>query len=273
MKLRIIVSILVIAPLACCAKSERSNPSLICAGAETQTAALNVISNTLPPALKSQFQALLQSNNARLTEIILKGVDETTDRVDCAGSLEFTKSEIPQLQKFAIEFSRQPTADGKQYHYTANFPQAVGLAVMSTAEVLQPFVAETPVGSETASGNSDLDDPQIAEAIANGPNFAGKYAVVRLSCGTNCDSGVIVDVESKRQFDLPYGQNLEGGETDEQYYGLDYSYQLGSDVLSARWGLRNDAGDVVKCISQELRWTGARFQILKTEELVGSCNN
>ncbi len=49
----------------------------------------------------------------------------------------------------------------------------------------------------------------INEAVAAGPNFAGKYAVAQWSCGSNCQGHAIVNVESGKI--ITFGPSSEAG--------------------------------------------------------------
>ncbi|MFZ2886542.1 MAG: hypothetical protein WA021_01845 [Minisyncoccia bacterium] len=49
----------------------------------------------------------------------------------------------------------------------------------------------------------------IDEAVAAGPNFAGKYAVAQWGCGTNCQGHAVVNVESGKI--IAFGPQTEAG--------------------------------------------------------------
>jgi hypothetical protein len=50
---------------------------------------------------------------------------------------------------------------------------------------------------------------QIDEAVAAGPNFAGKYAVAQWGCGTGCQGHAVVNVESGKI--VAFGPQTEAG--------------------------------------------------------------
>lgn len=49
----------------------------------------------------------------------------------------------------------------------------------------------------------------ITEAVANGPNFAGKYAVAQWGCGTGCQGHAVVNVESGKI--IAFGPETQAG--------------------------------------------------------------
>jgi hypothetical protein len=75
-------------------------------------------------------------------------------------------------------------------------------------------------------------DPRFRESVeyqlAKGANFAGAYAIVKISCGTGCSYAVVVDVRNGHIFeDLPFRAVMVGGR--DPYRGL--SFHVDSRLL------------------------------------------
>lgn len=98
--------------------------------------------------------------------------------------------------------------------------------------------------------DANLYRTRIKDGIRNGATFAGKYAVITFGCGTGCVAGYVVDVSNGYVHNLPlYG---------EPYQGLDYTFQVDSTLINARWydmeseqcivqsfNLKNDSYDLI----------------------------
>src|SRR5262249_4265491 len=62
---------------------------------------------------------------------------------------------------------------------------------------------EAIIGRDEA--NNEKAFPQAVKSAASiGPDFAGRYAIVRWTCGTWCSNNVIADVVSGKRFDTPF---------------------------------------------------------------------
>ena len=86
---------------------------------------------------------------------------------------------------------------------------------------------------------------KIITEMKSGPNFAGRYAIVVIGCGTGCKWVTSADVSTGRLYDFPYGG--------EDYQQLDLSYSVKSNDITAKW--IGDEG----CMEDYLSWDGARF--------------
>lgn len=96
---------------------------------------------------------------------------------------------------------------------------------------------------------------RISEEMRTGPNFAWRYAIVEIGCGTGCRFAYVGDLTTGRVFDFPYGG--------EEFYMLDLRYNVKDSTVVARW-ISDDA-----CMEDYLEWDGARFRSLNLRE-VGS---
>ncbi len=72
---------------------------------------------------------------------------------------------------------------------------------------------------------------RIARRMAEGPAFAGEYAVIQIGCGTRCSNAYVGNVRTGEVFKLPVGgrNNLD----------LALKYELPSRLMTAQW---SDAG-------------------------------
>ena len=94
---------------------------------------------------------------------------------------------------------------------------------------------------------------RIVSEVSRGPNFAGRYALTEIGCGTSCRIAFITDLQSGRVYRFPYGG--------EEYYGLWLTYTVRSDMISAQW-LEGD-----RCIKEDLLWGGNGFSVLNRRSL------
>jgi len=102
---------------------------------------------------------------------------------------------------------------------------------------------------------------RIAAGVRAGPNYAGDVALVEVGCGTNCEGGFAVNVETGVVVDLP----IEG----EDYFNLAFHYQPNSRLLRAQWQEQTD--NSVTCFRQFFTWTGAAFESLEKRSAAGTC--
>jgi hypothetical protein len=89
---------------------------------------------------------------------------------------------------------------------------------------------------------------RLNEGVAAGPNFAGRYVVVEIGCGTSCRFAYIVDAANGQVFPFPYGG--------EENYQMQLAYRVDSDLIKVNW---LDGTDT--CIHQDLLWNGANLSI------------
>lgn len=101
---------------------------------------------------------------------------------------------------------------------------------------------------------------RISNEMRTGPNFAGRYAMVEIGCGTGCRFVFVGDVATGRVYDFPYGG--------EEYYMLDLRYNVKSEYVVAHW----ISGE--KCMEDLLDWNGKRFRSTNKRVLGGRqlCN-
>jgi hypothetical protein len=100
------------------------------------------------------------------------------------------------------------------------------------------------------------------DEASEGPNFAGKYRVVRWGCGSGCIEWAVVDLNSgKIYFDKDFGtlMFIPGWDFKEDYL----EFKKNSSLIVAQ-GVANEPGLVKRYF---LNWDGTKLQILATELL------
>jgi hypothetical protein len=104
---------------------------------------------------------------------------------------------------------------------------------------------------------------RIRDAMKQGPNFAGHYAMVEIGCGTSCRFGYVADLDSGRVIAFPFGG--------EEFYQLALIYESRSRLMLVKWM----AGDFKNCIERYVIFDDEQFKRLAemTEPAVdGYCN-
>lgn len=101
---------------------------------------------------------------------------------------------------------------------------------------------------------ADRFGPLLREGARRGPNFAGHLRVVEWSCGTNCQSWMVVNTKSGRIHDSP-----EPG-----VFGLEY--QLNSRLLVVNTLARFKREDPVSGVptAKYYVWRNDRFELIRT---------
>lgn len=97
---------------------------------------------------------------------------------------------------------------------------------------------------------------RIVEEMRTGPNFAGRYAVLQLGCGSGCSSVLVADVSTGRVYGFPYGGEI--------YQMMTLTYDIKSNFITAKWVNEKD-----KCEADDLLWNGARF-VSQNRRVIGS---
>lgn len=92
----------------------------------------------------------------------------------------------------------------------------------------------------------------------SGVNFAGKFSVVEIGCGTSCRFTFAVDVSNGKVVTFPYGG--------KEQYQLGLGYSTDSRLMRATWRevdwVADQSKDTDTCISHDILWTGSDFKIM-----------
>lgn len=96
---------------------------------------------------------------------------------------------------------------------------------------------------------------RISDEMRSGPNFAWRYAIIEIGCGTSCRFAYVGDLATGRVYEFPYGG--------EEFYMLSLRYNVKDSFVIARW-ISDEA-----CMEDYLEWDGARFSSLNLR-VVGS---
>ncbi|SCM79507.1 conserved hypothetical protein [uncultured Pleomorphomonas sp.] len=95
---------------------------------------------------------------------------------------------------------------------------------------------------------------RIREGMRAGPNYAGRYSVIQIGCGTGCSFVIVGDNQTGRPMSFP-----RGGE-DNMY--LQLQFQLDSRLLTAQWA-NYDSG---KCYVEWFDFDGGSWKVLNKFE-------
>lgn len=95
---------------------------------------------------------------------------------------------------------------------------------------------------------------RIHDSVELGPNFAGRYIVVEMGCGTGCLTALLVDGENGNILDLPLGG--------EAHYQLSMTYSVNSRLLQAVW-MDVSSENSNECIAQAYLISDGEFDLLE----------
>ncbi|MBM2294120.1 hypothetical protein JQX09_19515 [Sulfitobacter pseudonitzschiae] len=164
---------------------------------------------------------------------------------------------------------RTPAND--MYYFTTAEKEAWGIDRFSalTPEPVRSTFADFPP-ERYYSGPSVLPDfngrdknfrsyrTRIRDGAVSGVNFAGRFSVVEIGCGTSCRFAFVVDVSNGKVFTFPYGG--------EEQYQLGLVYSTDSRLMRATWReaywTADQSKDTDTCISQDILWTGSGFEVV-----------
>jgi hypothetical protein len=96
---------------------------------------------------------------------------------------------------------------------------------------------------------------RIRYAVRNGANFAGRYSVMTIGCGTDCSFGYIIDVSTGKVRELPRGG--------EEFMDLRYDYRIDSALIVARWR----SLDTGRCYDETFVWQKERFDQIDKKDV------
>ena len=91
---------------------------------------------------------------------------------------------------------------------------------------------------------------RITNGLKEGPNFAGHFAIIGIGCGTSCSFAYVADARTGKVFPFPYGG--------EENYEMSLDYRLESRLVRVTWAEL----DSESCITHEITWNGATFDLL-----------
>ena len=149
-------------------------------------------------------------------------------------------------------------------------------AFITAAGADQPFDSH-PVGNvyhgppampDFQSRDREFKDirTRLRNGIKEGTNFAGRYKVIQIGCGSGCTFVVVADVSTGQVYSVP-----SGGETDQM---LRLEYRVSSNLIRTWWVPNLDKTD--KCLHEDFLFTGGHFRSLGRSGPVacpGYCNN
>lgn len=155
----------------------------------------------------------------------------------------------------ALLWSRVEDGRSTVTQASSQAPVVAGAAV-EAGEAPQPELPSPPIAQIAPAGPRATVPPKITgdwrnyrtrirEGWGTAPDFAGRYVIIRIGCGTGCTFGIVGDHQSGELYDLGLG-----GE--EQMY-LNLRYGNGSNTVNARWD------DYANCFEQDFNWSGTNL--------------
>ena len=102
---------------------------------------------------------------------------------------------------------------------------------------------------------------RIKNGITQGVNFAARFAIIEIGCGTMCRFAYLADVSSGEVFGFPFGG--------EENYGMQLSYSAGSTLIKVSWIIlgdepKYDANEkrLTLCAVRYISWIGKTFEVI-----------
>ena len=165
--------------------------------------------------------------------------------------------------------------------YAASAAQSKGPSHSQMPDFMD-YPSETPFSGAPAAPRFQIrqstwpqDDPKFREAVSNaargGPNFAGAFMIVEISCGSGCLYMAIVDERDGSIFnDMPFSSLVVGSDLARGgrslYLGL--KYQRNSRLLIAEGWFNGTSGVSGGTLERRYYlWTGNRFRLLKSTQI------
>jgi hypothetical protein len=131
------------------------------------------------------------------------------------------------------------------------------VAVVKTAAPAKPSFAGVTLAANRSFRYA------IDTETANGPNFAGSYTLIQLSCGTGCAFIVLVDTRTGAILtDLPFGEIHLGTPMDS--YG-DISFRVNSSLLVIQGRMERTGTSPVRACYEFSR---NRFRVIDIKRIV-----
>lgn len=122
-----------------------------------------------------------------------------------------------------------------------------------------------PKGFDQANPNNEKLISTIGLTLPHNPNFAGHFAIVQNSCGTNCSEATIINMKSGQVLDdFPYGtlETSLDSKDGPAYKGL--SFRLQSRLLIASGCFDWDAPDSAhQCGTKYFDFKNNHFVLIK----------
>ena len=117
----------------------------------------------------------------------------------------FCQDRVPGWFSDAKGFCRElaDRANGKGTPVPPAKPNSVRFTDYASRSVPPQRSQEAIIGKDEAN-NDEMFAQAVKLAASSGPDFAGRYAIVRWTCGTWCSNAVIADVISGKSYETPF---------------------------------------------------------------------
>ena len=172
-----------------------------------------------------------------------------------------TAAAEPAVETLPTEQPSHYAKDGQSAGSIADLPSAEEALFaayrvdMYTGPVTVPSMSKEPPAEAAA----------IKSAIEAGPNFAGRYALVAISCGDGCFVAITVDVDTSNTYALP-----RGGPNDPHFA---IEFVKDSTLVRTRWASHIEAGgQVTSCAHEDFVLASDGFQSQGRTDLPGPCH-
>ena len=104
----------------------------------------------------------------------------------------------------------------------------------------------------------------VREQFKKGPNFAGRYSVITLGCGSECVYAVMFDLSSGARIVFPVYP-----EGDKNRYSLSVKSRRDSDMLIIKYFEGNTGEKANNCTFEGYLYRGGRFEKLGEKSFKG----
>ncbi len=136
-----------------------------------------------------------------------------------------------------------------------------------TAPAFEKYSALTGSGQMTTKLQQDSKFARkfkslLSQVLNQGPDFAGKFRIVRIGCGSGCVGIGVLDCEKGQAFDSK--MNVEQYGEDIIKLGDNIEYRKDSRLLILR-GCINE--DMARCGVSQFEWVGNKFVKLSFEKV------
>jgi hypothetical protein len=200
--------------------------------------------------IKVEAEQLAATRPAEANRTAEEQIRLEAGRLAAARAAEYTKAEADRV---ATEKAEHAVAQRAQ-------PSEAATIRRRDARVLQSNPADRvytgPLRLPDFSGRDRTFSSyrtRIRDGMRDGPNFAGKLALIEIGCGTSCRIVYAGDLSTGRVYDIPLGG--------EDNPSLTLHHNLGSRAIVAYWG------NADSCTREVFVWQGSQLERKERSEI------
>ena len=128
-----------------------------------------------------------------------------------------------------------------------------------TGKIKYPYLKERSLGL-------GLQVEHVREEFKKGPNFAGRYSVITIGCGSECVDVVMYDLSSGARINFPFSQE----DVDVKHmYSLSVLSRRDSDMLIIKSFYGTTGEEASNCTFEGLVYKRGRFESLGKKSFKG----